>query len=244
MHCKHLILSVLSSLALLSGCGAAIPADRLSQARTVGAISLLGDWIDIVQIGTISVNNVHRREKVAPAIDRIAVDRLKSDIARKTKLRFVAVDYQYSDFAPIYRSTSRFPDADYDLGYAREMLTGVRNKYGIDLLILVLKARREADADGHYISGYGLFGRSFFGVEADVRAALGADIAVVDMKDFKILSVVSITRWRDLEKNLWKDIGDYKPDELKSLATFYRTTLESEIDRALDQFGLISSAKP
>jgi hypothetical protein len=46
----------------LASCGITpIPPDKLSQARTIGAVSLLGDELHIVQIGTTVFNNVEAK---------------------------------------------------------------------------------------------------------------------------------------------------------------------------------------
>lgn len=240
---KKTLITALLSLALLAGCSGAarLPADKLARARTVGAISLLGDEMNVVQVGTTTFGNSNKKQRVAPGIDRLAVERIKTDLG-KTLLSFVDVDYKYSDFVPIYRAASRLPYADYDLRYAQPALAAVKDKYSIELLILIARARREADANNNYLTGYGIFSRAFFGMETSTRAGLAADIAVVDMSDFKILSVASITRWSDLDRTMWKDISDYTRDELKTVASFYRSALESEIDRALDQFGLTTAA--
>jgi hypothetical protein len=241
MKTNLVITIVLNFLFLLSSCGiTSISPDKLSQVRTIGAMSLLGDELHIAQVGTTVFNNLDKDEKAGWAIDRFTTEKIKNILAGKTKLRFVDIDYKYSDFEPIYRSTSRFPAFDYDLKDVREPLLQLKSAYGIDLLILVARVRERVVNSPMYVHGCAIYSESFLGLEVKTRAFLAAEIAVVDMTDFKILSDARMVGSKLLGKAFWREnVKDYRPEELRLLEIFCKSALESKLDGALAGFGLI-----
>ncbi|HEY1267013.1 MAG TPA: hypothetical protein VGH16_07135 [Candidatus Binatia bacterium] len=237
LRSKVLLLCVL----FLASCGITpIPPHKLSQARTIGAISLLGDQLHIAQVGTTVFNNVDKDEKAGWAIDRFTTHKIKSILAGKNNLRFVDIDYKYSEFEPIYRSTSRFPAFDYDLKDVREPLLQLKSVYGIDLLILVARVRERVVNSPMSVHGCAIYSESFLGLEIKTRAFLAAEIAVVDMTDLKVLSDARMFGSKLLGHAIWKEhVKDYRPEELRLLDIFCKSVLESKLDGALAGFGLI-----
>jgi len=226
-----------ASLLLLAGCGFfnRPPAEQVSKAGTIGAISLLGDQVNIAQ---------DKDEAVALGLDRFAVEQLKTSVAERTKLRFVNVNYKYADFEPMYRATTRTPYADYDLGEVREALSRLKKAPGIDLLIVVAKARRDIGG-GQYVRGPAVANRSsLLGLRSGPAAVLAAKVALVDMNEFKILSTAEINQQQDLEKGFRTDsLKSAPPEQLKFLEVFYKSALVTELDRAVKSFGLPAAAK-
>src|ERR1043166_7907594 len=100
MKTNLVITIVLNFLFLLSSCGiTSISPDKLSQVRTIGAMSLLGDELHIAQVGTTVFNNLDKDEKAGWAIDRFTTEKIKNILAGKTKLRFVDIDEAELGFA-------------------------------------------------------------------------------------------------------------------------------------------------
>jgi hypothetical protein len=229
----------LSASLLLTACGYfsgffnKAPAKEVSDAKTIGAVSLLGDQVNIAP---------DKDEPVALGLDRFAVEQLQTSLAGKTKLRFVKVNYKNADFEPMYRSTTRTPYADYDLGEVREALARIKKSPGVDLLILVAKARRDMGG-GQYVRGAALANRSSLLGRSGPAAVLAAKVALVDMNEFKILSTAEINQQQDLEKALPKEnLKDAPPEQLKFLEVFYKSALVTELDRAVKSFGLPAAA--
>jgi hypothetical protein len=225
----------------LASCGITpIPPHKLSQARTIGAISLLGDQLHIAQVGTTVFNNVDKDEKAGWAMDRFTTQKIKNILAGKSNLKFVDIDYKYSDFEPIYQATTRFPAADYDLKYARDALSKLRQDYGIDLLILVARTRHGIEDGIMYVHGCAIYNRSLLGISVETKAYLAAEIAIVDMADFKILTDALMIDRQDYERRLWKEnVKDYSGLELRFLEAFYKGALESRLNSTLAGFGLL-----
>src|SRR5262244_3744906 len=169
----------LFALLLLSACGYfsgffnKAPAE-VSKAGSIGAVSLLGDQVNIAP---------DKDEAVDLGLDRFAVEQLKTSVTEKTKLRFVNVNYKYADFEPMYRATTRTPYADYDLGEVREALSRLKKTPGVDLLILVAKSRRDMGG-GQFVRGAALANRSSLLGRSGPVAVLAAKVALVDMNEF------------------------------------------------------------
>jgi len=227
-------------LLLLSACGLfgdffnKAPAKEVSDAKTIGAISLLGDQVNVAP---------DKDEPVALALDRFAVEQLQTSVTEKTKLRFVDIKYKYADFEPMYRATTRTPYADYDLGEVREALSRLKKAPGVDLLILVARARRDMGG-GQFARGAALANRSSLIGRSGPVAVLAAKVALVDMNDLKILSTVEINQQQDLDKAPPKEnLKSAPPEQLKFLEVFYKSALVTELARAVKSFGLPAGGK-
>ena len=225
-----------ASFLLLTACGSfsglfnKAPAKEVSDAKTIGAISLLGDQVNIAP---------DKDETADLGLDRFAVEQLKTSIAEKTKLRFVNINYKYADFEPMYHATTRTPYADYDLGDVREALSRLKKTPGVDLLILVAKARRDIGG-GQYVRGTAVANRSsLLGLRSGPIAVLAAKVALVDMNEFKILSTADINQQQELEKGFRTDgLKSAPPEQLNFLEVSYKSALVTELDRAVKSFGL------
>ncbi len=222
---------------LLAGCGFfdRPPPEQVSKAGTIGAVSLLGEQVNLAQ---------DKDEPVVLGLDRFAVEQLNTSLAAKTKLRFAAVNYKYAEFEPMYRSTARTPYADYDLGEVREALERIKKTPGVELLIVVAKARRDIGG-GQFVRGAAVANRSsLLGFRSGPVAVLAANVLLVDMNDFKILSTAQINQQQDLEKGFRTDsLRDASPEQLKFLEVFYKSALATELDRAVKSFGLPAGGK-
>src|ERR1051325_2246560 len=217
-------------LLLLSACGPfggffnKAPAKEVSDAKTIGAISLLGDQVKIAP---------DKDEPVSLGLHRFADEQLKTSVGKKTKLRFIDIKYKYADFEPLYRATTRTPYADYDLGDVREVLSRLKKAPGVDLLILVARARRDR-AGGQFVRGAALANRSSLIGRSGPVAVLAAKVALVDMNDLKILSTVEVNQQQDLDKAPPKEnLKSAPPEQLKFLEVFYKSALVTELDRAV-----------
>jgi hypothetical protein len=77
----------------------------------------------------------------------------------------------------------------------------------------------------------------------ETKAFLAAEIAIVDMADFKILTDAAMIDWKNYERGFWKEnVKDYSPVELRFLEAFYKGALEVKLHRALTGFGLLPAA--
>src|ERR1043165_3785573 len=223
-------------LLLLSACGPfggffnKAPAKEVSDAKTIGAISLLDDQVNIAQ---------DKDEPVSLGLDRFADEQLKTSIGEKTKLRFVDIKYKYADFEPIYRATTRTPYADYDLGEVREVLSRLKKSPGVDLLIVVARARRDIGGRQYVRRAGGATRAWVLGLRSGPVAVLAAKVALVDMNEFKILATAEINQQQDLEKGFRTDsLKSATPEQLKFVEVFYKSALVTELDRAVKSFGL------
>ncbi|HEY1265780.1 MAG TPA: hypothetical protein VGH16_00890 [Candidatus Binatia bacterium] len=233
-----------ASLLLLTSCGSfsgtfsglfnKAPAKEVSDAKTIGAISLLGDKVNVAP---------DKDEPADLGLDRFVVEQLQTSLAGKTKLRFVKVNYKYADFEPIYRAMTRTPYADYDLGEAREAFSRLKKTPGVDLLILVAKARRDMGG-GQFVRGAAVTNRSSLLGRSGPVAVLAVNVALVDMNDLKILSTVEINQQQELDKAPPKEnLKSAPPEQLKFLEVFYKSALVTELDRAVKEFRLPAAEK-
>ncbi|HEY6199388.1 MAG TPA: hypothetical protein VI231_12310 [Candidatus Binatia bacterium] len=228
-------------LLLLSACGPfggffnKAPAKEVSDAKTIGAISLLGDQVNIAP---------DKDEPVSLGLDRFADEQLKTSVGEKTKLRFIDIKYKYADFEPMYRATTRTPYADYDLDEVREALSRLKKSPGVELLIIVVKARRDIGG-GQTVRGAAVANRSsMLGLRSGPVAVLAAKVALVDMNELKVLSTAEINQQQDLEKGFRTDsLKSAPPEQLKFLEVFYKSALVTELDRAVKSFGLPAGEK-
>ena len=229
-----LLLVILSACGTFGGFFNKAPAKEVSDAKTIGAISLLGDQVNVAP---------DKDEPADLGLDRFAVEQLQTNLlAEKTKLHFVKINYKYADFEPMYHATTRTPYADYDLNEVREALSRVKKTPGVDLLILVAKARRDMGG-GQFVRGAALANRSSLLGRSGPAAVLAAKVALVDMNEFKILSTAEINQQQDLEKALPKEnLKDAPPEQLKFLEVFYKSALVTELDRAVKSFRLPAAA--
>jgi hypothetical protein len=210
------------------------PSKEVSDAKTIGAISLLGDQVNVAP---------DKDEPVELTLDRFAVEQLQTTLAEKTKLRFVKINYKYADLEPMYRATTRTPYADYDLNEVREALSRIKKNPGVDLLILVVRARRDMGG-GQFVRGAAITNRSSMLGRSGPVAVLAANVALVDMNDLKILSTVEINQQQELDKAPPKEnLKSAPPEQLKFLEVFYKSALVTETDRAVKEFRLPAAEK-
>jgi len=228
---------------MICGCATTKPIEpqRLSQIHKIGAVSLLGDKLNIVQVGTTVFNNVNKYEPV-PAwdIDRFAVTEIQKSLTTSETFTFLPIAYDQKDLADIYRSQDSFPYADFDINYVKEKLAALGKDNGIDTLLVVLSARRDLTGNHHFMHGYGVFSRSLFGAEVGASFSLGATLAVIDVRGPEVLSVAPLFIHKPLERGIWKEhISHYAPEELALLKSYTQNAIKSEVALALVKLGLV-----
>lgn len=230
-------------LLVMCGCATTKPIEpqKLTQIHRVGTISLLGDKINLVQVGTTVFNNVNSYNGVAEwNIDGFTVAEIQRQLAKNTSITPVPIAYQQSDFSEIYLSQLSFPYTDYDIASVKSKLIAIGKSNGIDTLLLVLSRRLDMTGYNHYIHGYGVFSRSLLGVEVGSSFSLGLTIAVVDLQTQEILSESAFSVVKPLDRGVWKDsISKYSEAERALLKSYALDGIKSEIPVSLGKLGLL-----
>lgn len=229
-------------LMFVSGCATTKPIEpeKIAQIRKVGAVSLLGERLNIVQVGTTVFNNVNTFEDVPGwNVDEFAVGELKTFLGNDRPYTFVPITYQQKQLSSIYKSKDRFPYADFDIDYIRDQLVKIKGEYEVDTLVLLLSSRRDTTGNGHYLHGFGVFSRSLLGVEVGSTFTLGATLAVIDLNTLEILSTSPVSLVKRLERGIWKEsVSRYSPEELDLLKNYLFDGIKSAVPVSLEKLGL------
>ena len=236
-------LILLAFFLVICGCATTKPieANKLSQIKNVGAISLLGNTLNIVQIGPTIFNNAVKFEIVKDwNIDGFVIDQIKYQLSTNSSLTYKPIKHDVNEFTDVYKSHNNILYADYDIDYIKDRLISIRDSFGIDTLILLTSARRDVTGHGIFTQGYATLNWSFLGIEVTSLFVIGATITVIDLKELVILSESPITNYFGLKSGFCKEnITDYSQKELMMLKKYILNSIEFGIPRSLENIGLI-----
>ena len=238
---------------LLAGC-TSTPRDRLmpqladAESKKTAVVSILGDVFHASYIGaSIFSKRLYYSDIPKWGVDEYAEAVVSELIRRNDQYQISALNPKREAFAKVYKEVSRWePEADnYDLKKIAPMLAAMHEKYGIEVLVLVLnhKAKDPTDKGSKLIlSGYGLYHNNWLG--AHTFAHLLARLLVVDTQSASLMDEQVLYDFAQVDNKLWHNgLAKTPPKQRAVLEQEVKALLKRNLHKGLVETGLASPAE-
>jgi hypothetical protein len=200
----------------LGGCGPKrIPKENLDAISKVAALSLMGDKIQFIQIGTTVFNNVEKYHLVKEwRIDDYIEGLIKSELARNQQLKISSVEFDREKMNDTYKVATRI-HGDHHISKVKEYLQEFSSSNNLDTLFLVAHESTELQNPRRIVGGYTLYNRSLLGAKIETQIYLTLVIEVVDLRTIKSLASQTIFIKKGIANSYWQEeIKDLTDDQV------------------------------
>lgn len=237
---KYIII-IFTTLLVLQGCASIkIQPQQLERIQRIGAISLLGDKIEMLLVGTTVFNNKHYYREIGQGVDQKMRNLIREKIIHK--MNYVDFDYDKDIIAQGYK----YKDGTgfgrgFDIELIKPYLKDISKKYDLDALILVTR-RRSGNRYGFDGIGYNLFTRSFFSKRVATIFTFQATYSIINLKTFESFARGGAYCTKDIPHEYWvdenSDMGIEKKEYIQNLMNIY---MRRNVDIGLGEIGLVES---
>lgn len=214
---KGLIILFLVFLVIsLFNCGPKrIPKENLDAMNRVAVLSLMGDKIEFIQIGTTVFNNVQKYHLVKDwMIDNYIEDLIKNELAKNQRLKICDVEFDREKMNATYKVATRL-HGEHNINKVKGYLQELASSNKLDILFLVAYESRELENPRRMVKGYTLYNRSLFGKKLTTQVYLTFVIEVVDLRTIKSIASRYMFTQRYIDNSYWQEeIKDLTDDQV------------------------------
>lgn len=159
-----IILFLLFLVISLVSCGPKrIPKENLDKMNRVAVLSLTGDKIEFIQIGTTVFNNVKKYHLVKEwMIDDYIEGLIKNELAKNQQFKVCNVEFDREKMNDTYKVATRL-HGEHNIKKVKEYLQELASSNKLDTLFLVAYEGTELENPRRIVQGYTLYNRSLFG---------------------------------------------------------------------------------
>jgi hypothetical protein len=237
---KYLI-TIFCILLLLSGCAPLkIMPEHVEKIQRIGAISLLGNNIEMLLVGTTVFNNDHYYRDSELEIDKKILTLIKNHIS--PIFEYVELDYDERIFTKAFKinDDSGF-GVNLNIETIKPYLEEMSAKYNLDALIFVTR-RKSANRNGHATVGDSIYTRYLLGSQVETIFSFQATYSVIDLKKFKLLARSGAYCTKDIPNEYWFDKKHkIELEEIKYIQTIIKEIMPINVEIGLAGTGLINS---
>lgn len=187
-----------------------IAPEVLGPVRYVAVISLLGDTLKSVEVGTSALSNRVIEIMITERhFDRQVTQSLDGHIRNQSAYQVIDQPYDSKVLWRVYAAPKAGPslDSDYDLKRIREPLQRLAATRHVDAIVLLL-AWRAPDYAGHSLGdlpGYGLYRHYFPGVPASTDTYVAFPVHIVWADGATVLGEQAMTAYAKFDDSYWSD---------------------------------------
>ena len=214
-----------------------ISKENLDKISNVAALSLMGDKIQFVHIGTTVFNNVEKYHSVKDwRIDDYIEGLIKNELARNQQFAVLNVEFDREKMNDIYKVDTRI----HDISKVKEYLQELALSNNVDTLFLVTHASIYFEYPSRRVEGYTLYNRSFFGKKVETEINLTLSIEVVDLRTIKTLAGGGFFTKKDIDNSYYQEeIKDLTDDQVlfikKIIFEILKEKIPSEVNKLLNK---------
>ncbi len=217
-------------VSLVSCAHRTVPKENLDAIKRIAVLSLIGDKIQFLQIGTTVFDNVENYHSVKEwGIDNYIEGLMKNELAAMGQFKVLDVEFNRKKMYGIYRAATRLR-WDHDIGNVEEYLGELASFNSVDALILVARRYIELEYPHRMVGGYTLYHRSFLGIKITTRIYLTLVVEVVDLRTIKSLARRGIFIEKAINNSYWQEeIEDLTDDQV----LFIKNTIFDKLREAV-----------
>lgn len=243
-------MSILLLLFITSGCIASYPTsisvENRARMKKVAVISLMGDDLCRVNVGTTVFNNMVKYWDVSGwDIDKFAAETVISTLSAKGGYEFVHCDPEKASIKSLYGSAKNL-DHQVSIDNLIVKLQGISLDSNVDSFIVVKRrAMNFVPLAPDYIWGYGstIFCRSVLKLPVAARLYAAFDIIVINARTMQVAAIgydyARDRDWQEIESGFCKDeLAELTPAQQDQIETKVKQILKYWIPARLDKLGL------
>lgn len=232
-----LILFLMFLVASLVACGPKrIPKENLEKMNRVAVLSLMGDRIEFIQIGTTVFNNVKKYHLVKEwMIDDYIEGLIKDELAKNQQFKISNVEFDREKMNDTYKVATRL-HGDHNIGKVKEYLQELASSNKVDTLFLVAHESMDLENPDRTVQGYTLYNRSLFGKKITTKIYLTLLVEVVDLRTTESVVRRYIFTKKDIDNSYWQEeIKDLTEDQVLFIKKVIFDNLREVIPSTIDQ---------
>ena len=232
-----IILFLLFLVISLVSCGPKrIPKENLDKMNRVAVLSLTGDKIEFIQIGTTVFNNVKKYHLVKEwMIDDYIEGLIKNELAKNQQFKVCNVEFDREKMNDTYKVATRL-HGEHNIKKVKEYLQELASSNKLDTLFLVAYESTELENPRRIVQGYTLYNRSLFGRKLITQIYLTLVIEVVDLRTTESVVRRYVFTKKDIDNSYWQEeIKDLTEDQVLFIKKVIFDNLREVIPSTINQ---------
>jgi hypothetical protein len=213
-----------------------IPKENLDAMNRVVVLSLMGDNIEFIQIGTTVFNNVKKYHLVKDwMIDDYIEGLIKDELAKNQQFKVCNVEFDREKMNDTYKVATRLR-GEHNIKKVKEYLQELASSNNVDTLFLVAYESNELENPRRRVQGYTLYNRSLFGKKLTTQIYLTLVIEVVDLRMIKSIARRYIFTKKYIDNSYWQEeIKDLTDDQVLFIKKVIFDNLKEVVSSAVNE---------